>query len=83
MLSQHMIVGTTREIPSSQRRELTHMISTVALVSDLYSLSVEARAAVVSFFVNQEIRLLPWYTRYPLVEHWSSGQPANHYLKKR
>lgn len=59
------------------------MISTVALVSDLYSLSVEARAAVVSFFVNQEIRLLPWYTRYPLVEHWSSGQPANHYLKKR
>jgi len=54
------------------------MISAVALVSDLYSLSVdvEAWAAVGCFFDNQEIRLLPWYTRYSLAEHGSSGQPA-------
>lgn len=51
-------------------------LSVVAFASDLYSLFIEAQATMGCFFDDQEINLLPRYKRYPLEEHWSSGQPV-------
>ena len=74
MLS-HQSVGGERFNFSSLRRELIQINSDVALAIALYSASVLDLATVACFFELQEIRLLPRYTRKPLVERRSSEYP--------
>lgn len=52
------------------------MISAAALARALYSASVEDCATVVYFLADQETKLEPRNTQYPLVERLSNVLPA-------
>ena len=75
-ISSHHNVGAGRFNQSSLRSELIQINSDVALAIALYSASVLDLANVTCFFELQEMRLLPRYTRNPLVERRSRESPA-------
>lgn len=64
------------EYPSSENKDLTHIISDAADATARYSASVEDLATDFYFLEDQEIGTEPIYNINPVVENLSEGSPA-------